>query len=298
MITIGTPQRHPGSRASSRGSTSAPRAPPSPPRSPSGWALRLPSTLWWRSVGEATRASARRWRGRGLRTGWRAVLGLNRDIFLRTAVLYIVLTFMTAYGAHISTDGARRQRDPDAAHAARVATARTATRTPRSRSSAREIGARDVPAFHRAVGAAAAARRGDRRGLHGALRGRGRCVHRASSRRCRTSPLPPRPPCHGSRRCRWSRAAAYLFDGVFLGSGKVRWMLLTMSLAALVFFAVWWLGASGKRPQRSQRQPVARVPRLQRVPRPVPRARLRAPHACACVARRLGSVMTTRRLAA
>ena len=44
-------------------------------------------------------------------------------------------------------------------------------------------------------------------------------------------------------------AAAYLFDGVFLGSGKVRWMLLTMALSALVFFGVWWPGASSDDPE-------------------------------------------------
>src|SRR5690606_32610971 len=39
-------------------------------------------------------------------------------------------------------------------------------------------------------------------------------------------------------------SAAYLFDGVFLGSGKVRWMLATMAASALVFALLWWLGAS------------------------------------------------------
>ena len=198
--------------------------------------------LWRRSVGEATRASARKWRGRGLRSGWRAVLGLNRDIFFRTAVLYAVLTFMTAYGAHISTTVVAANAilmqlmllasygQDGYAHAAESLVAR-------------EIGARDVPAFHRAVGAAALPAvaigavftalylvGGD--AFIGILTSLPDVTAAAQHAMPWVALLP------------LASSAAYLFDGVFLGSGKVRWMLATMAASALVFVLLWWLGAS------------------------------------------------------
>jgi len=209
----------------------------------SEWAgLALAVALWWRVQGEATRASARRWRGRGLRTGWRAVLGLNRDIFLRTAVLYSVLTFMTAYGAHVSTTVVAANAilmqlmllasygQDGYAHAAESL-------------AAREIGARDVPAFHRAVGASA---------LPAVAIGGVFTVLYAVAGSAFVAILTSLPDVTAATQAviPWLAAlplassAAYLFDGVFLGSGKVRWMLLTMAASALVFFLVWWLGAS------------------------------------------------------
>jgi multidrug resistance protein, MATE family len=209
-----------------------------------GFALAL--ALWWRSVGEATRASARRWRGRGLRSGWRAVLGLNRDIFLRTGVLYVVLTFVTAYGAHISSTVLAANAilmqlmllasygQDGYAHAAESL-------------AAREIGRRDVPAFHRAVGAAAAPAVaigavfsllywGGGAAFIAILTSLPDVTAAAQNAMPWVAALP------------LVSAAAYLFDGVFLGSGKVRWMLLTMALSAVVFFGVWWLGSSTEDP--------------------------------------------------
>jgi len=209
-----------------------------------GFALAL--ALWWRAAGEATRASARRWKGRGLRTGWSAALGLNRDIFLRTAVLYAVLTFMTAYGAHISSTVVAANAilmqlmllasygQDGYAHAAESL-------------AAREIGANDVPGFHRAVGAAAApaVAIGAVFTLLYALAG-GAFVALLTDLPAVTTATQAVIP--------WLAilplvsSAAYLFDGVFLGSGKVRWMLFTMSAAAVVFFAVWWMGADVTEP--------------------------------------------------
>ena len=205
-----------------------------------GFAVAL--TLWWRAQPHPTRASARQWRGRGLRTGWRAVLGLNRDIFFRTAVLYVVLTFVTAYGAHISSTVLAANAilmqlmllasygQDGYAHAAESLVAR-------------EIGARDVPAFHRAVGAAAAPAV-----AIGAVFSLAYWLGGDAFIAVLTSL--PEVTAAAQNAMPWVAAlplvsaAAYLFDGVFLGSGKVRWMLLTMSLSAAVFFAAWWLGAS------------------------------------------------------
>jgi len=204
-----------------------------------GFAVAL--ALWWRAQGHATRASARQWRGRGLRSGWRAVLGLNRDIFLRTAVLYVVLTFVTAYGAHISSTVLAANAilmqlmllasygQDGYAHAAESL-------------AAREIGARDVPGFHRAVGAAAAPAVAI--GAVFAL-----LYWFAGSAFIAILTSLPEVTAAAQSAMPWvaalplASAAAYLFDGVFLGSGKVRWMLLTMAASCLVFFAVWWLGS-------------------------------------------------------
>jgi MATE family multidrug resistance protein len=204
-----------------------------------GFALAL--ALWWHAQPHPTRASARQWRGRGLRTGWRAVLGLNRDIFLRTAVLYTVLTFMTAYGAHVSSTVVAANAilmqlmllasygQDGYAHAAEAL-------------AAREIGARDVPAFHRAVAAAA---------LPAVAIGAVFTLAYASAGSAFVAILTSLPDVTSATQAvmPWLAAlpvlssAAYLFDGVFLGSGKVRWMLITMSASALVFFLIWWLGA-------------------------------------------------------
>jgi len=208
--------------------------------------LAVALTLWWRAQHEATRASARRWRGRGLRSGWRAVLGLNRDIFLRTAVLYTVLTFVTAYGAHISTTVVAANAilmqlmllasygQDGYAHAAESL-------------AAREIGARDVPAFHRAVGAAAmpAVAIGAVFTLLYWLGGDAFIAVLTSL---------PEVTAAAQHAMPWvavlplASAAAYLFDGVFLGAGKVRWMLVTMAASALVFAVLWWLGATVEDP--------------------------------------------------
>jgi MATE family multidrug resistance protein len=108
---------------------------------------------------------------------------------------------------------------------------------------AREIGARDVPAFHRAVGAAAAP---------AVAIGAVFTLLYAVAGSAFVAVLTSLPDVTAATQAviPWLAAlpllssAAYLFDGVFLGSGKVRWMLVTMAASALVFFLVWWLGAS------------------------------------------------------
>jgi len=203
--------------------------------------LMLALALWWRAASPAVRAKAKLWRGRGLSHGWRALLGLNRDIFLRTAVLYGVLTFMTAYGAHISSTVLAANAilmqlmllasygQDGYAHAAESM-------------AAREIGARNIPAFHRAVAASAAPAVGI-----GAIFTVAYLVAGAAFIALLTSlPGVTAAALHALPWVAWLplvSSAAYLFDGVFLGSGKVRWMLGTMAASAVVFAAVWWLGS-------------------------------------------------------
>ena len=202
--------------------------------------LALAVALWWRAAPAEVRENARRWRGRGLRAGWSGLLVLNRDIFLRTAILYAVLTFMTAYGAHISSTVLAANAilmqlmllasygQDGYAHAAESM-------------AAREIGARDVPGFHRAVTAAAAPAV-----AIGAAFTLAYLVGGAAFIAVLTSL--PEVTAAAVDALPWVvwlpivSAAAYLFDGVFLGSGKARWMLATMGASALVFALVWWLG--------------------------------------------------------
>lgn len=208
--------------------------------------LALAVALWWRAVGAQVRAGAKRWRGRGLRRGWAGMLSMNRDIFLRTAVLYAVLTFMTAYGAHISTTVLAANAilmqlmllasygQDGYAHAAESMVAR-------------EIGARDVRGFHRAVAASA---------VPAVAIGAVFTVAYLVAGSAFIGLLTSLPDVTAAARdalpwVAWlplASAAAYLFDGVFLGSGKAAWMLATMTGSALVFVALWWLGKDGADP--------------------------------------------------
>lgn len=202
--------------------------------------------LWWRAATPQWRASASRLRGRGLRTGWAALMGMNRDIFLRTVILYAVITFVTAYGSHISPTVlaanailmqlmylASYGQDGYAAAAESMA--------------AREIGARDVPGLHRAVAAATlpALAIGGVFTLAYLVAGPAFIAVLTSLPNVTDAALAALP---------WVAilplvsAAAYLFDGVFLGSGKVGWMLAGMAVSAAIFALAWWLGSGGDDP--------------------------------------------------
>jgi MATE family multidrug resistance protein len=165
---------------------------------------------------------------------------------LRTAVLYAVLTFMTAYGAHISTTVLAANAilmqlmllasygQDGYAHAAESMVAR-------------EIGARDVRGFHRAVAASA---------VPAVAIGAVFTVAYLVAGSAFIGLLTSLPDVTAAARdalpwVAWlplASAAAYLFDGVFLGSGKAAWMLATMTGSALVFVALWWLGKDGADP--------------------------------------------------
>lgn len=198
--------------------------------------------LWWRMAGPEVRASVSRWRGRGLRTGWTALMSMNRDIFLRTLILYSVITFVTAYGSHISPTVlaanailmqlmylASYGQDGYAAAAESMA--------------AREIGERDVRGLHRAVAAATlpAFAIGGAFTLAYLLAGPAFIAILTSLPDVTDAALAALP---------WvavlplASAGAYLFDGVFLGSGKVGWMVLGMAASAVIFALAWWLGST------------------------------------------------------
>lgn len=60
--------------------------------------------LLWRFLSPKLRARLRLWRGQGLRRGWRALLSMNADLAIRTALLYVALTFLTAAGGRIGEE--------------------------------------------------------------------------------------------------------------------------------------------------------------------------------------------------
>lgn len=205
-----------------------------------GFAVAL--WLWWRMASPQVRASVVKLRGRGLRTGWTRLMGMNRDIMLRTLLLYAVITFVTAYGSHISATVlaanailmqlmylASYGQDGYAAAAESMA--------------AREIGERNVPGLHRAVAASTlpALAIGAVFTVAYALAGPAFIAVLTSLPEVTEAALAALP---------WvavlplASAGAYLFDGVFLGSGKVGWMLAGMAASAVIFALAWWLGAT------------------------------------------------------
>lgn len=196
--------------------------------------LALALTLWWRAASSPLRAAARRWRGRGLRSGWRRLMSMNTDLLIRTAILYAVLTFVTAYGARLGPEILAANAilmqlmllasygQDGYAHAAEAM-------------AAREIGARDVPAFHRAVAASALPAVGI-----GAAFSLLYLV--ASGPFVAVLTSLPEVTAAVDEYIGWvvwlplASAAAYLFDGVFLGSGRTRAMAWTMAASALLVF--------------------------------------------------------------
>ncbi|MFW2513408.1 MATE family efflux transporter [Demequina sp. SO4-13] len=66
--------------------------------------LAVAVVLLWRFLDPALRARLRSWRGQGLRSRWRALLTMNADLAIRTALLYMALTFLTAAGGRISEE--------------------------------------------------------------------------------------------------------------------------------------------------------------------------------------------------
>ncbi|WP_052406111.1 MATE family efflux transporter [Demequina mangrovi] len=196
--------------------------------------LALAVALWWRAADARTRDAVRRWRGRGLRRGWRRLASMNGDLFVRTAILYAVLTFVTAYGARLGPDILAANAilmqlmflssygQDGYAHAAESMVAR-------------EIGRRDVPAFHRAVLASAVPAV-----AIGAVFSLLYLV--ASGPFIAVLTSIPSVTETADRYIGWvvwlplASSLAYLFDGVFLGSGRTRSMATTMAASALLVF--------------------------------------------------------------
>ncbi|WNM28259.1 MATE family efflux transporter [Demequina capsici] len=207
------------------------------------WAgVVVAALLWWRAAPATVRAAVRTWRGKGLRAGWGRVVSLNGWLFGRTAVLYMVLTFVTAYAARVGEDVlaatsvlmqfmllASYAQD-GYAHAAEAM-------------SSREIGRRDIVGFHRANLAAA---------LPAVAIGAVFTLLYLAARDPLIAVMTDLPAVSASAReyFPWVivlplfSSLAYLFDGVFLGSGHTRAMFVTMVLSAVVvFFPVLAIGA-------------------------------------------------------
>jgi len=204
--------------------------------------LVIAVVLLWRFLTAAQRERLRRWRRVGLRSGWSALLRFNADLFVRTALLYAVLTFVTAAGGRISptvlavnailiqlTLLASYGLD-GYAHSAEAM-------------SAKALGARDVPAFHRASAASALPALGIALAftlaflaLQGPIVG---VMTNIEELQVATREY-----------YAWAAwipvvsVAAYVLDGVFIGSGHSRPMRRTMLVAVALVFVPVFFGAA------------------------------------------------------
>jgi MATE family multidrug resistance protein len=205
--------------------------------------LAIAVTLLWRFLTPLQRDRLRRWRGVGLRTGWRALLVLNSNLFIRTATLYAVFTFMAAAGGRISPLVL-------AANAILIQLTYLASYALDGYTHAAEalgaqaLGAGDVKHFHRANLAAALPALGIATAFTAGL-----LVMREPILAIMTNI----PDLASATReyyvwAAWIpvvSVAAYVLDGVFIGSGKSRAMRNTMVIAAAgVFVPVYWISVS------------------------------------------------------
>ncbi len=203
----------------------------------------IAAALLWRFLTPAQRERMRRWRRVGLRTGWRALLVLNSDLFIRTATLYAVFTFMAAAGGRISplilaVNAILIQLTYLASYALDGYTHSAEAL------GAQALGARDVRGFHRATLASALPAL-----AIAALFTAGFLVLREPILAIMTNI----PELADATRQYYAWAAwiplvsvaAYVFDGVFIGSGKSRPMRTMMLVAALgVFAPVYWISTT------------------------------------------------------
>jgi MATE family multidrug resistance protein len=202
--------------------------------------LLIALVLLWKFLTDAQRARLRQWRGVGLRTGWRALLVLNSDLFIRTAALYAVMTFVTAAGGRISPEIL-------AVNAILIQLTLLASygldgyAHASEAMSAKWLGARDVPAFHRATVASALP------ALVIALVFTGGFL---ILREPILAVMTNIPELVANTRTYYGWAAwlpvvsvaAYVLDGIFIGSGKSAAMRNTMLVAALGIFVPVFLG--------------------------------------------------------
>lgn len=208
--------------------------------------LALALWLWWRFLDGAQRERLRQWRRQGLRRGWGALLTMNSHLFVRTALLYAVLLTMTAAGGRISAEVLAANAIliqftlvasyglDGYAHAAESLAART-------------VGARDLRAFHRAVAAAA---------VPGAAIALGFGLLYLVAQRPLVALMTSIPEVGevAVQHMGWVAlvpvvsVAAYLLDGVFIGAGQTRlmmiWMMVSVGAGFVPLLAAGVLGGN------------------------------------------------------
>ncbi len=188
-----------------------------------------------RALGPERWAQLLHWRGRHLRTGWRALLVMNSSLVARSALLVGAITVVASMGSRFGDDVL-------AANAILLQMMYLASyaldgyATAAESMSAERIGASDVPGFHRAFAASSIAG-----GVIATLLTLVFWLGRDPILAALTN-LPG--VTEAARHTWWAAAAlplvsgaAWMLDGVFLGTGRARDMLMSMALSVLGVFA-------------------------------------------------------------
>ncbi len=188
-----------------------------------------------RRLGAAGWYALLHWRDPALRTGWRSLMAMNGHLITRTAMLVTAVTLTASLGSRFGDEVL-------AANAILIQMMNLASyaldgyATAAETMAAREIGRRDMRSFHRANTATALASGAIAVGLSLALWLGGPWIIRV------LTGLPDVAATAG--RYWWVAIAlplvsvgAWLFDGIFLGTGRSRDMMVFMAVAVLGVFA-------------------------------------------------------------
>lgn len=199
--------------------------------------LGMVVALWMlrRRIGHDAWRELWRWRGAGLRTGWRAVASMNAFLVGRSALLMTAITVVASIGSRIGDDAlAANAIGLQMMYLASYALDGYATAA--EAMVAREVGAGRVREMHRAVAAASVAALAISAGLTLAF---------AVGREPILAVLSDIPAVSEQARHTWwaiallpvISGAAWMLDGVFLGAGRAREMFFSMLAAVAGVFA-------------------------------------------------------------
>ncbi len=188
-----------------------------------------------RALGPERWAQLLHWRGQHLRTGWRALLVMNSSLVARSALLVGAITVVASMGSRFGDDVL-------AANAILLQMMYLASyaldgyATAAESMSAERIGARDLPGFHRAFAASLIA---------GAMIAIALTLLYWLGRDPILAALTNLPGVTEAARHTWWAAvalplvsgAAWMLDGVFLGTGRAHDMVISMAVSVLGVFA-------------------------------------------------------------
>ena len=188
-----------------------------------------------RSLGPEQWAQLRHWRGQHLRTGWRPLLAMNSRLVTRSALLMGAITVVASMGSRFGDDVL-------AANAILLQMMYLASyaldgyATAAETMGAERIGAKDVPGFHRAFAATSIA---------GGVIATGLTLLFWVGRDPILAALTNLPGVTDAARHTWWAAAAlpivsgaaWMLDGLFLGTGRARDMVASMAASVLGVFA-------------------------------------------------------------
>ena len=195
----------------------------------------LAVVLLRRALGPERWAQLLHWRGGHLRTGWRPLMAMNSRLVTRSALLMGAITVVASMGSRFGDDVL-------AANAILLQMMYLASyaldgyATAAETMGAERIGARDVPGFHRAFAATSIA-------------GGGIAVVMTLvfwlARDPILAALTDLPDVTAAARHTWWAAAAlpivsgaaWMLDGIFLGTGRARDMVISMAISVLGVFA-------------------------------------------------------------